>query len=189
MEERKKILIVVDMQNDFIDGTLGTPEAQAIVPNVVDKIKYGNYDYIFITQDTHIYADYVKSREGRHLPIAHCVVGGKGWQIEKNVMSVITDKDNYAIVDKENFAVDDWIWWFRDSFNCKRWESGENFEIEIIGLCSDICVVANAFALQTEFPESEITVDASCCAGTTPEAHKAALTVMKSCHMNVINEE
>ena len=178
-----KTLIVVDMQNDFINGSLGTKEAQAIVPNVKKKIeeyrKRG--DKIIFTRDTHFKNSYLHSLEGKHLPIEHCIAGTDGWQIADNLASY-EDKR----IDKYSFGYDQWdLNYFR----------GDNYEyseqIELIGLCTDICVISNALILKAMLPQIcniEIVVDASCCAGTTPDNHKAALAAMKSCQINVIGE-
>lgn len=174
----KKVLIVVDMQNDFIDGSLGTPEAKAIVPNVAKKIEWWNGD-ILLTMDTHD-DNYLDTREGRYLPVRHCIQGHEGWPLDETVYYNIVDKFaagfNINISEKDQFAHKD------------LWETVQSYkEIEIVGLCTDVCVVSNALLLRTFLPETDITVDASCCAGTTPKAHQAALTVMKSCHINIIN--
>lgn len=167
----KKVLIVVDMQNDFIDGSLGTPEAQAIVPNVQKKIEEykSRGDEIIFTRDTH-QSDYLNTNEGKHLPIKHCIEGTYGWQIADGL-----EVENCGYVNKSTFG---WRYWSDHIFK----------EIELVGLCTDICVVSNALILKAIFPEADITVDASCCAGVTPESHKAALTTMKMCQINVTGE-
>ena len=166
-----KTLIVVDMQNDFISGSLGTKEAQAIVPNVKKKIAEYSLrgDEIIFTRDTHE-ENYLQTNEGKHLPVKHCVFGTDGWRVVDGL-----EVPNCKYISKPNFG---WIHWNRRSFE----------EIEIVGLCTDICVVSNALIIKAMFPEINITVDASCCAGTTPENHKAALQVMKCCQINVIGE-
>lgn len=166
-----KTLIVIDMQNDFITGSLGTPEAQAIVPNVKKKIEEykARDDDIIFTRDTH-YDDYLETSEGKHLPIKHCIYGTLGWQIADGL-----EVENCRYIDKPTFG---WTHWGHNIFE----------EVELVGLCTDICVVSNALILKAHFPEINITVDASCCAGVTPEKHKAALEVMKSCQINVIGE-
>lgn len=168
-----KILIVVDMQNDFITGSLGTKEAQAIVPNVKKKIEeYNARGYeIFCTKDTH-FEDYLETNEGKNLPIKHCIKYTNGWDISKEL-----NVDNAMFINKNTFGYSGW-----------RGFSLDNDDIEIVGLCTDICVISNALILKAAYPEINITVDANCCAGTTPENHKAALTVMKSCQINVIGE-
>lgn len=167
----KKTLIVIDMQNDFIDGALGTKEAQAIVPNVKKKIEEYKTrgDEIIFTRDTH-QKDYLNTNEGNHLPVEHCIEGTYGWQIADGL-----EVENCRYIDKPTFG---WIHWNVHDFE----------EIELVGLCTDICVVSNALILKAIFPEINITVDASCCAGVTPESHQAALTTMKMCQINVIGE-
>ena len=170
-----KILIVIDMQNDFIEGSLGTPEAVAITPKVHKKVS----DYraqghkIIFTRDTH-FVNYSSTLEGKHLPIPHCIAATKGWKITPGLFNEETDD----IIQKHSFGYSRW-----GEFNFT-----DEDEIELIGLCTDICVVSNALILKALYPETEIYVDASCCAGTTPENHKAALQVMKSCQINVIGE-
>lgn len=167
-----KTLIVVDMQNDFISGSLGTKEAQAIVPNVKKKIEeyIERGDEIIFTRDTHS-VDYLKTNEGMNLPVEHCINGTYGW--------LIADEVNHPECRHIN----------KKTFGYTLWDYEEEFEeIELVGLCTDICVVSNALILKAHFPEINITVDASCCAGVTPESHRAALTTMKMCQINVIGE-
>lgn len=171
----KKTLIVIDMQNDFIGSALGTKEAQAIVPNVKKKIKEykSRGDDIIFTRDTH-YDNYLETNEGRNLPVKHCIEGTYGWCIHDDLFDT-----DYLHIDKKTFGYKDWDLWID-----KDTES-----IELVGLCTDICVVSNALILKAVFPEIEMTVDASCCAGVTPESHKAALETMKMCQIEVINDE
>ena len=169
-----KTLIVVDMQNDFVTGPLGTKEAQAIIPNVKKKIeKYVlNGDQIIFTRDTH-FTNYLETNEGKHLPVEHCLFSTSGWKVIDDIVP-----KNYPVsyINKEAFG---WDRWFEKNFE----------EIELIGVCTDICVVSNALVLKATFPEISISVDASCCAGVTPELHEAALKVMRSCQINVIGDE
>lgn len=168
----KRTLIVVDMQNDFIDGALGTKEAQAIVPNVKKKIEEykARGDEIIFTRDTHN-REYLNTNEGKHLPVEHCIKHTYGWEI--------SDKLDTSGCIHEN----------KLNFGTTLWKTKYKFEeIELVGLCTDICVVSNALILKAQFPEIDITVDASCCAGVTPESHKAALTTMKMCQINVVGE-
>lgn len=175
-----KLLCVIDMQNDFIDGVLGNPEAQAIVPKVVEKIKTA--DLVILTQDTH-HIDYLKTEEGKHLPIKHCLYKTKGWEIHKSILDLISSylsHDNIFIRIKETFG-----------YNCYE-EFAIRYndfitEIEIVGLDTDFCVLANAITLKAAFPNVPITIDASCCAGSTPEWHEKALDILEHCHFNVIN--
>lgn len=171
-----KVLVVVDMQKDFVDGALGSAEAVAIVPNVVQKIK--SFDgFIFVTYDTHS-ADYMNTSEGKKLPVPHCIKGTDGWELDSQVASALEGKD-YVSVEKPTFGSVDLPKLIRE-------KAGDSFEIELVGLCTDICVVSNALVLKANFPENEISVVADCCAGVTPESHNAALQTMKSCQINVI---
>lgn len=173
----RKVLIVVDMQNDFVHGVLGSAEAKAIIPNVVEKIRsVGAEDKVILTRDTH-YTDYMNSLEGKYLPIEHCIKGTEGWQIIPELL----DLEANGVVNKYTFGCRDWP----DIFEL---EDIDELEFELCGVCTDICVVSNALALRMFYPDAKITVDASCCAGVTPEKHKAALEVMKSCQIEVINE-
>lgn len=168
----KRTLIVIDMQNDFIDGALGTKEAQAIVPNVKKKIEEykARGDEIIFTRDTH-FEKYLETNEGKHLPVKHCIKNTYGWQISDELGNCV----GCGVINKVTFGYDKWY-----SFDFEA--------IELVGLCTDICVVSNALILKATFPEIDITVDASCCAGVTPESHQAALTTMKMCQINVIGE-
>lgn len=170
-----KVLVVVDMQKDFVDGALGSAEAVAIVSNVVEKIK--SFDgYIFVTYDTHS-EDYLNTSEGKKLPVPHCIKGTDGWELNEEVQSALVGKE-YIAVEKPTFGS-------VDLPKLIRKKVGESFEIELVGLCTDICVVSNALVLKANFPENEISVIADCCAGVTPEAHNAALQTMKSCQINI----
>lgn len=175
----KKFLIVVDMQKDFVDGSLGTTEAVAIVPNVVKKITEFDGD-IFVTYDTH-FDNYMDTSEGKKLPVPHCIKGTDGWKLDAQVADALKDKD-YTEVEKITFGSVDLPELIFKAAGI------EDFSIELIGLCTDICVVSNALMLKANYPENDIIVDASCCAGVTPESHNAALTTMKMCQINVIGE-
>ena len=164
----KKTLIVVDMQNDFIDMALGTPEAVKIVPNVREKIKsyIENGDEVIFTRDTH-HDDYLDTAEGRKLPVVHCIEGSLGWQIGDGLYV-----DGCKIIDKPNFG---WPYWNKEDLQ----------EVELVGLCTDICVVSNALIIKAQFPEIKVSVDGNCCAGVTPESHEAALKTMAMCQIDV----
>lgn len=180
-----KVLVVVDMQNDFITGSLGTPEAQAIVPNVKKKIEEAvtNGDQIIYTRDTH-YQNYLETREGKKLPVKHCIYGTPGWQIADGLLPPADYMKTY-ILNKETFGSDDLCWALRALVTTTNGEFNVD-EIELIGLCTDICVVSNALLLKTTYYEKcEISVDATCCAGVTPETHEAALKTMEMCQINV----
>lgn len=178
----RKTLIVVDMQNDFIDGSLGTKEAVAIVPNVKKKIEayIQNGDEVIFTRDTH-HKNYLETNEGKNLPVVHCVEGTDGWKIPTDI-----DIPECEHIDKPTFGWDCWDIEITDSDG--SFHDRHLNEIEIVGLCTDICVVSNALILKSMYPEVKITVDASCCAGATPDKHKAALTVMKCCQINIVGE-
>jgi nicotinamidase-related amidase len=170
-----KALIVIDMQNDFVDGALGSAEAQAIVPNVVEKVRtWPMEDCLAFTRDTH-YDHYMTTLEGQLLPVPHCIKDTDGWQIIDELLPYAEESD---VIDKETFGYEFWA-------NTRLEECDE---IHLCGLCTDICVVSNALALRMFYPDMPIIVDASCCAGVTPEKHLAALEVMKSCQIEVINE-
>ena len=167
----KKTLIVIDMQNDFIDMALGTKEAVAIVPHVKAKIEeyVKNGDEIIFTRDTHA-ENYLRTPEGKKLPVPHCIQGTKGWEIADGLYT-----KGAKIIDKPTFGYRDW---YKEALE----------DVEIIGLCTDICVVSNALIIKAVFPEANVKVDASCCAGVTPESHEAALMTMKMCQIEVIEK-
>ena len=172
----KHFLVVVDMQKDFVDGALGTREAEAIVPAAAEKIR--NWDgELFVTYDTH-FEDYLDSAEGKKLPVPHCIYGTPGWELNEAVSAAVEEQPHIK-VQKYTFgstALPRLMAEFAD---------GEDFSVELIGLCTDICVVSNALLLKAFFPEAPISVDASCCAGVTPALHEAALQTMKSCQIEV----
>ena len=170
-------LIVVDMQNDFVSGALGTPEAQAIVENVVRKVEAFPGTVIF-TLDTHG-PDYLATQEGANLPVEHCIEGTWGWQLVDELEAVRAARE-CTVYRKPTFASIDLA---RDL--ARENEAAPIEGIELVGLCTDICVVSNALALKGFMPEVPISVDATCCAGVTPEAHEAALRTMESCQVAV----
>ena len=172
----KKLLIVVDMQKDFVDGALGSPEAVAIVPNVVKKIENFDGD-IIVTFDTHG-EDYLQTREGRFLPVSHCIKGTEGWYLDTHVQEAL-NKRPYHAIEKPTFGSVNLPEYIKANYDPKE------LEIELIGLCTDICVVSNALLLKASFPEMEIRVDPSCCAGVTVESHNAALLTMKMCQISI----
>ena len=173
----EKVLIVVDMQKDFVDGVLGTKEAQAIVPAVVEKIKSFDGTVIY-TRDTH-QSDYMETQEGKKLPVPHCMEGSEGWELiepldklKKQAGAVIYDKPTFGSV----ALADDLK---------KEYDKGVIKEVELIGVCTDICVVSNALLIKANMPELTVKLDASCCAGVTVEKHEAALETMRSCQVEV----
>ena len=173
----KKFLVVVDMQKDFVDGALGSQEAVAIVPAAFKKITQFDGE-IFATYDTH-FDDYMDTAEGKKLPVPHCIKGTEGWQLSKDIAAALKGK-KYTPVEKYTFGsvkLPDLI---------KKAAGTEEFSVELIGLCTDICVISNALLLKANFPEADIVVDEACCAGVTPEKHNAAVETMKSCQIDII---
>lgn len=174
----EKILIVVDIQKDFVDGALGTPEAVVAAQKAAEKIR--NFTgTIYVTYDTH-FEDYAETAEGKALPVPHCIKDSDGWQLHGPIADALEGKE-YGEIEKLTFGSVDLPEVLAENHNV------EDMELEIIGLCTDICVVSNALILKAHFPEIPITVDASCCAGVTPESHNAALTTLKMCQIHVIN--
>lgn len=174
----KKLLVVIDMQNDFITGSLGTKEAVSIVKNVVSKISKWDGD-IIATQDTH-YENYLDTQEGKNLPVPHCIVNTDGHNINADVFSGLVKATRHmATLNKLTFG----------STALPEIIRGYGYDyIELVGLCTDICVVSNALILKANYPEVTICVDASCCAGVTPATHAAAISTMRMCQINIINE-
>ncbi len=175
-----KILVVVDMQNDFIDGALGTEEAEAIVPKVAEKIE--EFDgKVFYTRDTHE-INYLETQEGRKLPVTHCIRGSKGWALHPRIEAL---RDGGPI-NKPSFGSIELGYAVRDYLMDQGVLGTDTAEsITFVGLCTDICVISNAMIIKAMFPELPVIVDASCCAGTTPENHKNALEAMKMCQIEI----
>ncbi len=167
-----KYLIVVDMQNDFIDGALGTKEAVAIVPAVKEFVENFEGEVIF-TRDTHI-EDYLSSQEGKNLPVVHCVKDTYGWEICPQLTELSKGK---KIFDKPSFG----------SVELSEYMASKNDvdEVVLLGLCTDICVISNAFLIKAFIPEVKISVIEKCCAGVTPDSHKQALSAMKMCQIEI----
>lgn len=172
----RKILIVVDMQRDFIDGSLGTKEAQAIVPLVKELAEQYPVCDIYATRDTHG-TEYLSTMEGRHLPVKHCMKGTDGWRFDE----ALSRLNQAHIVDKPTFGS------YELAEEIGHLVEKDEIVIAMAGLCTDICVVSNALLLKASLPETEITVYADCCAGVTPESHAAALLTMKMCQIQVVN--
>lgn len=173
----KNILVVVDMQKDFVDGALGSKEAVSIIDNACRKIRSFEGD-IYVTLDTHN-EDYMTTEEGRKLPVPHCIKDTEGWKLNADIEKALEDK-NPVIIEKPTFGSQKLAELIAEK------NKGEKLSVELIGICTDICVISNALTIRAHNTECEITVDSSCCAGVSPEAHNAALTVMKSCLINVI---
>ena len=165
----RKLLIVVDMQTDFVDGALGTPEAVAILPAVkarIDAYAAAGHEILY-TRDTHE-ENYLDTPEGKKLPVKHCIRGTRGWQIAEGLY-----REGCRIIDKPNFG---WPHWQEEALE----------DVELIGLCTDICVVSNALIIKATFPEAAVKVNSACCAGVTPESHTAALMTMKMCQIDIL---
>ena len=172
----RKMLIVIDMQNDFIDAALGTPEAVAIVDAVKEKIRSYPASDVIATMDTHG-ENYLETQEGQNLPVVHCVKGTYGWQIREDIAALLTEAKIYEKPTFGSVAMAE---------DLKALSVEDELELELIGLCTDICVVSNALLLKAAMPEVRISVDAKCCAGVTPEKHLAALETMRSCQIHVL---
>ena len=171
-----KALIVVDVQNDFVDGALGTKEAVEMLPRLIEKLEKisaeGKTDIIF-TQDTHG-ENYLETQEGKLLPVVHCVKKTHGWEIVPELQEFV--EKAREVIEKKSFGST------RLPSLLKPYE-----EVEFVGLCTDICVISNAILLKAFYPEQKVSVDASCCAGSTPENHQKALDVMKNCQCVIKN--
>lgn len=169
-----KVLCVIDMQNDFIDGALGTKEAEAITDNVAAKIESyrRNGDRVIFTRDTH-FDNYMETQEGRNLPVPHCIKGSDGWQISEKLTagdSTVIDKPSFGSVELGDFLA-----------GLEGIES-----VELVGLCTDICVISNAMIIKAKLPEIKVSVDSQCCAGVTPDSHNNALEAMKMCQIEIL---
>ncbi len=172
----RKLLLVIDMQTDFVDGALGSAEAVAIIPNVLREIaKYDKKD-IIATRDTHP-DDYMQTREGRYLPVLHCIKGTSGWELHPEIAPAL---EGCRIIDKPTFGSTELC-----DLVCDIAEE-EAIEVTLIGLCTDICVVSNAMLIKAALPEIDIKVVSDACAGVTPDTHSAALTTMKMCQIDII---
>lgn len=170
-----KLLAVIDMQTDFVTGSLGSAEAEAIVPKVVEKIQTGlsHGTEIIFTKDTHD-AVYLNTQEGKNLPVEHCIRGTEGWQLIPQLQEY---EKNGKVIEKPAFG----------SLKLAEYVTEHKFdEVELIGLCTDICVISNALLIKAASPETVVCVDASCCAGVTPETHKNALEAMKICQIKIL---
>lgn len=173
----KKILVVVDIQNDFVDGALGSKEAVAIIDSACKKIRGFEGD-IFVTLDTHG-EDYMNTQEGKKLPVPHCIKGTDGWKLNAEIEKALEGR-NFTVIEKPTFGSQRLAELISEKYN------DTSLSVELIGICTDICVISNALTIRAYNTECEITVDSSCCAGVSPESHEAALNVMKSCLINVI---
>ena len=181
----KKILVIVDVQNDFVTGSLGSKEAEGIIPKVLDLIVKGDYDISYTTLDTHD-ANYAETHEGKMLPVRHCSYLTRGWLPEERVLEALEaiPRPNY-VVTKSTFGSFTLLTKI-DEFLDEAEDKDKDLCIDICGLCTDICVINNALMLRAAYPQADICVIADACAGTTPEMHQKALDVMKSCQVEVI---
>ena len=173
----RDILVVVDMHMDFVDGALGTNEAVAIVDNVADKIENFDGDVV-VTYDTHG-ENYMETQEGKNLPVPHCIKGTEGWELDPKIRKAV-EKTGYKAIEKPTFGSTELVEYIKENYD------PDKLEIQLVGLCMDICVVSNALLLKANFLETKVSVDASCCAGVTPESHNSALKTMKMCQIEII---
>ena len=171
----RKILLVIDMQNDFIDGALGTREAEAIVDRVTDEIRKYPASDIIATRDTHT-EDYLNTQEGKNLPVAHCVKGTTGWALNPKIAEALGEA---LIIDKPTFGSREL------AERLTQMAQAEDLDVTLVGLCTDICVVSNALLIKAFLPETSVRVISACCAGVTPESHRKALDTMKACQIKI----
>ena len=187
--DKVKILCVIDTQNDFITGSLRNDDAIAVVPNIVKKIDDFDGKYIAVTQDTHA-KDYLNTKEGEKLPVEHCIRNSKGWKVEPSIKKALDNAEKRGVdivyLEKPTFGSDDLVFYLRTrTFVYPESE----LDVEFVGFCTDICVVSNVLMAKSElYNNAEISVDASCCAGTSVDRHNATLAVLKSCQININNE-
>lgn len=173
----KKCLIIVDMQNDFIDGSLSNKSAQDIIPAILEELRTGGYEHIVFTRDTHT-KNYLNTPEGKRLPVEHCIMGTEGWELNQEILEdACFGCDSISFFDKPTFGSLGLLSHIQSQ--------GDFDEVVVCGTCTDICVVSNVLILKTMKPDLNITVLGNACAGLTPEKHQAALEVMKSCQINV----
>lgn len=187
-----RFLVVIDAQNDFIDGVLRNEEAIKRVPNIVKEIREGGWDAIIATQDTHYSNNYLDTAEGRKLPIPHCIKGSEGWKINKEVLDAIqATTENFAIQEKSTFGSPALANIFCNFFEDCRIDGieadDETLYIEFVGFCTDICVISNALMVKTMVERGTVAVKESCCAGVTKEGHDIALKAMQACHIDIID--
>ena len=176
-----KLLVVVDMQNDFLTGSLRNEEGIKIIPNVIEEINNASDDTVVVaTMDTH-FDNYMETQEGHKLPVPHCIIGTNGWNVNDDVATAVEAKTFHDFITKTSFGLYDWLNVLKDEIKFTKFD-----EIELIGVCTDICVVSNALILKALYPETPIKVKESCCAGTTKENHDHAIATMRSCQIEII---
>lgn len=175
-----RVLVVIDVQNDFITGALHNDEAINRVPNIVEEILDYNPDVIFLTRDTH-YGDYLETMEGKKLKYPHCIEGSDGWQIEESVMNTVkTTSADVKIINKNTFGYDGW------KAELANYKDNEETQVEVIGYCTDICVISNVLGIKAVLPNARIQVKESCCAGVDKQGHDEALRAMQRCHIDIV---
>ena len=180
--DKKQILIVVDMQNDFTSGVLGNPECESTVKEVVNVIKSNDWDKIYLTKDTH-QKNYLKTQEGRNLPVEHCIEFTDGWKIREEILNAIENK-NATIIIKPTFG----SLFLGNVLRKEYFREQKKIEITIVGVCTGICVISNAMLIKAALPEAKINIIEKACACVTPESHKNAIEAMKMCQINIIQE-
>ena len=180
-----KVLIIVDMQKDFISGALGTTEAVSIVDSIVNRIENSTDELILFTQDTH-QEDYLNTAEGKKLPVPHCIEGTEGWQIDETILDAWRNNNNTIRISElsENTFTKP-VFGSIDLVTFLNARSTEISEIELLGVCTDICVISNAIMIKNTMPDIKISVNANCCAGVTPKSHMEALNIMQMCQIDV----
>ena len=177
-----KLLVVVDMQNDFLTGALRNEEGIKIIPNVIEEINNASDDTVVVaTVDTHFEGTYLNTQEGKKLPIPHCIFGTEGWYVQPDIENAIRNKTFKTFIQKNSFGLYDWPKMLKEYVKFTQFE-----EIELIGVCTDICIPSNALILKALYPETPIKVKESCCAGTTKENHDHAIATMRSCQIEII---
>ena len=181
---KKKVLIVIDVQNDFITGALRNEEAIKALPNIVNLLNNEEYDEVYVTMDTHG-KDYLKTLEGQKLPVEHCIEGTWGWHMPEEVTATKTIQ-NAEIYEKPTFGSRELANHLWAHINNENFSRLQDYEFTIIGFCTDICVVSNALMLRANFPNSKITIRKDCVAGVTPKSNKSALLTMQMCQIDVV---
>ncbi len=176
-----KYLLVIDVQNDFVDGALGTAEAVAMLPNLFAKVRAFDGE-VWMTKDTHP-ENYLDTQEGKNLPVKHCIKGTKGWELVPTLEELCREKQS-PVYEKPTFGSVTMAQDLKQLYDAGKVES-----VELVGLCTDICVISNALLIKAMMPELKVSVDASCCAGVTPQKHMAALEVLESCQVQVIRSK
>lgn len=178
----KRILVIVDVQNDFITGSLGNAECQTVIPNIINVIKDGDYQRIILTRDTH-HEDYLNTLEGKNLPVTHCIEKSEGWLVNEEVLNAICEKSyQYQFIDKPTFGSLELGKTLHEEYT----ENNMDIQVDFVGVCTGICVISNVLIAKTYCPEATIRVIEDACACVTPESHKTAIDAMKLCQVEII---